>query len=63
MRGWGYLMVLPQLVSEEGFLRERSSHYRLIVANWMLDAWHFVDACFGAVRIPTRCFSGCMRIE
>lgn len=38
---------LPQLVSEEGFLRERSSHYQLIVANWMLDAWHFVDACFG----------------
>lgn len=38
---------LPRLVAKEGFLRERSSHYQLIVANWVLDAWRFVDARFG----------------
>ena len=38
---------LPRLVATEGFLRERSSHYQLIVANWVLDAWRFVHARFG----------------
>jgi len=38
---------LPRLVAKEGFLRERSSHYQLIVANWVLDTWRFVDARFG----------------
>jgi hypothetical protein len=37
---------LPELVSEGGFLRERSSHYQLVVLNWILDAWWFA----GAVR-------------
>lgn len=32
---------LPQLVMREGFLRERSSHYQLIVLSWLLDAWKF----------------------
>jgi len=35
---------LPELVSEGGFLRERSSHYQLIVLNWILDAWWFAGA-------------------
>ena len=33
---------LPQLILSGGFLRERSSHYELIVLNWLLDAWHFM---------------------
>ncbi len=32
---------LPELIGPEGFLRERSSHYQLIVLNWILDAWRF----------------------
>jgi hypothetical protein len=37
---------LPQLITADGFLRERSSHYQLVILNWMLDAWWFV-AAFG----------------
>jgi Heparinase II/III-like protein len=33
---------LPQLIQSGGFLRERSSHYQLIVLNWLLDAGHFL---------------------
>lgn len=44
---------LPRLVAKEGFLRERSSHYQLIVANWVLDAWRFVDARFGGDDLDT----------
>lgn len=35
---------LPQMVLANGFLRERSSHYQLIVLSWVLDAAHFVAA-------------------
>jgi hypothetical protein len=35
---------LPALVGTGGFLRERSSHYQLVVLNWVLDAWHFARA-------------------
>jgi hypothetical protein len=35
---------LPELVSAGGFLRERSSHYQLVVLNWILDAWWFASA-------------------
>jgi Heparinase II/III-like protein len=35
---------LPELVSAGGFLRERSSHYQLVVLNWILDAWWFARA-------------------
>jgi hypothetical protein len=35
---------LPELVSGGGFLRERSSHYQLVVLNWILDAWWFASA-------------------
>jgi hypothetical protein len=35
---------LPELVLSGGFLRERSSHYQLIVLNWMMDAWYFLVA-------------------
>lgn len=30
--------MLPELVTKSGFLRERSSHYQLIVLRWILDA-------------------------
>ena len=38
----------PRLVATEGFLRERSSHHQLIVANWvLLTPGAFVHARFG----------------
>jgi hypothetical protein len=33
---------LPGLILAGGFLRERSSHYQLIVLNWLLDTWRFL---------------------
>ena len=38
---------LPEMVQGGGFLRERSSHYQLIVLSWILDAWRFVAAAEG----------------
>ncbi len=38
---------LPQMVMAHGFLRERSSHYQLVVLNWVLDAAHFCAAFRG----------------
>jgi len=38
---------LPAMVGNGGFLRERSSHYQLIVTNWVLDAWRFAAARYG----------------
>jgi hypothetical protein len=35
--------MLPKLIQTEGFLRERSSHYQLIILNWMLDAQYFLQ--------------------
>ena len=37
-----------ELFQRNGFLRERSSHYQLIVCNWLLDTVHF--ARFAQVR-------------
>ncbi|OIO70804.1 MAG: hypothetical protein COW19_04855 [Zetaproteobacteria bacterium CG12_big_fil_rev_8_21_14_0_65_55_1124] len=34
---------LPRLVNDEGFLRERSSHYQLVILNWLLDALKFLE--------------------
>jgi hypothetical protein len=45
---------LPVMVGESGFLRERSSHYQLIVTNWVLDAWLFFDARYGANHSGTK---------
>lgn len=56
---------LPVMVGERGFLRERSSHYQLIVTNWVLDAWRFVDARYGADHpdsIFLKDFSQCMTV-
>jgi hypothetical protein len=42
----GYLIfenMLPVLIQRDGFLRERSSHYQLIVLGWLLDAYAFVQ--------------------
>jgi hypothetical protein len=38
---------LPRLIANDGFLRERSSHYQLVIANWILDTWRFVEDRFG----------------
>jgi hypothetical protein len=35
---------LPELIMSGGFLRERSSHYQLIILNWLMDARHFLAA-------------------
>lgn len=35
---------LPKLISNKGFLRERSSHYQLIVLNWLMDAFKFIES-------------------
>ena len=34
----------PRLFAANGFLRERSSHYQLVVAGWLFDALHFARA-------------------
>ena len=39
---------LPELIAAGGFLRERSSHYQLVVLNWILDAWWFASAARSA---------------
>jgi hypothetical protein len=36
--------MLPILIQANGFLRERSSHYQLIVLGWLLDASAFLQA-------------------
>jgi hypothetical protein len=35
--------LLPELIDADGFLRERSSHYQLLVTNWVLDALKFAE--------------------
>lgn len=50
---------LPAMVGEHGFLRERSSHYQLIVTNWMLDAWRFVDGRYGADHPDAKFLKDC----
>ena len=49
---------LPQMIQSGGFLRERSSHYQLVVLNWVLDAWRFVAAAEGPDAGDTRFLSG-----
>jgi hypothetical protein len=39
---------LPRMVLKGGFLRERSTHYQLIVTNWVIDAWKFAEIYYGA---------------
>lgn len=34
---------LPEMILEHGMLRERSSHYQLIVLNWVLDTQLFME--------------------
>jgi hypothetical protein len=49
---------LPEMILRGGFLRERSSHYQLIVLNWVLDAWRFVAAAEGPDGEDTRFLAG-----
>jgi hypothetical protein len=44
--------MLPQTILGGGFLRERSSHYQLIVLGWVLDAWHFAVSRRGVADGP-----------
>mgnify|MGYP001603780498 CR=1 FL=1 len=36
-----FAQMARELFQGDGFLRERSSHYQVIVCNWLLDALHF----------------------
>lgn len=36
--------MIPVLVGQDGFLRERSSHYQLIFTNWVFDCLHFLKS-------------------
>jgi len=36
--------LLPKMILQHGMLRERSSHYQLIVLNWVLDALMFMKS-------------------
>ena len=38
---------LPEMILEQGMLRERSSHYQLIVLNWILDAQLYINFNIG----------------
>jgi hypothetical protein len=49
---------LPRMIQQGGFLRERSSHYQLIVLNWLLDAWRFIAACRGEADADARFVRG-----
>jgi Heparinase II/III-like protein len=49
---------LPEMILAGGFLRERSSHYQLIVLNWLLDAWRFVAAYRGEEHADARFLRG-----
>ena len=33
-----------KLILENGFLRERSTHYQVIITNWLLDSLHFANS-------------------
>jgi hypothetical protein len=46
---------LPHLVTDSGFLRERSSHYQLVVMNWLLDARAFLRAS-GSTNVEDESF-------
>lgn len=35
---------LPILIQPQGALRERSTHYQLIILNWLLDAYFFIQS-------------------
>jgi hypothetical protein len=48
---------LPRLIMDGGFLRERSSHYQVIVLNWVLDAWWFLGVA-GPAYADDRKFLG-----
>lgn len=41
--------MLPILIQPGGFLRERSSHYQLIILNWLLDALYFLQGYYPEV--------------
>jgi Heparinase II/III-like protein len=49
---------LPELLMSGGFLRERSSHYQLVVLNWLLDAWHFLAAHAGHASVDAEFLRG-----
>jgi len=49
---------LPRLIMGGGFLRERSSHYQLVVLNWLMDAWHFLGAYAGQQSADTQFMAG-----
>ncbi|MBV9724831.1 MAG: heparinase II/III-family protein, partial [Gammaproteobacteria bacterium] len=51
---------LPGLITPQGFLRERSSHYQLVVLNWLLDARRFLEVAGEAATEARTFLSGCI---
>jgi hypothetical protein len=49
---------LPDMILGGGFLRERSSHYQLVILSWVLDAWRFIAAAEGPDAGDTRFLAG-----
>lgn len=45
---------LPVMVGEYGLLRERSTHYQLIVSSWVLDAWRFSEGYYGTNHLDSK---------
>lgn len=39
-----FTRMLPLLIQRQGALRERSTHYQLIILNWLLDASYFMQS-------------------
>ncbi len=39
--------MLPRLIQPDGFLRERSSHYQLVILKWLLDSLFFARSVNG----------------
>lgn len=50
----------PELFQTGGFLRERSSHYQVVVTGWLLDAVHFAR---GAPALSRRASEALGRVE
>ena len=44
---------LPVMIEKHGLLRERSSHYQLIICGWVLDAWRFTAHHYGSNHVES----------
>lgn len=40
-----FVEMAKKMISTNGFLRERSTHYQVVIANWLMDTIWFAKAC------------------